>query len=169
MSRPVPLRFQMVFVSSEAFILFLMASKVSSLMTCSIRQASFSAISSFTPKLNSRLLRVLCLSYVVLADARPFSVSFTRDFSPIERYPSFSSTRIALLTLGLEYPSLSAISIDRTSPLRLKIYTVSRYISPDSLSFMCLPACSLPHILLYVFYYFITRQLLCQILLLYIC
>ena len=64
--------------------IFLMPAKVTGLMICSIRQASFSAMSWGTFRISERkTVSVLCLSRTEAAFFRPFSVSTIRPSGSI--------------------------------------------------------------------------------------
>ena len=61
--------------SDFAGICFLIASKLSSLITCSMRHASSTAIFSSTPSVVSHFVRSVWRSYILFAISLPFSVS----------------------------------------------------------------------------------------------
>lgn len=112
---------------SFCFVCLLMASKLSLLMTCSMRQASCTAVSGSTPRVISQSDKRVWRSYIFSAICRPVSSRIKNPSGSTSMYPFSRRFFIATLTLGLENPSSLATSMERTAPLRFcSINIVSR-------------------------------------------
>ena len=102
-----------------------MASKLVWLMSCSILQASASAVSRSTPSAIRKRVSVWCRSSMLEAMDIPCSVRVMSPSLSMVMYPFSRSRLVAYVTLGFVTPSFSAMSMERTYPCSFCIISMA--------------------------------------------